>query len=491
MRCAAYIRVSTDKEEQKASLKNQQDLFLNFISEKGWDVHDFYVDVESGTTDKREKLQELIDDASNRKFDIIIAKELSRLARNGGLSYQIRDMAFKNNIDIITLDGAINTLSGDNSMFGLYAWIYEQESQRTSERVKASFRSRATKGVFLGSIAPYGYHIKNQKLIKNTDETPLIVKRIYSAYLSGKGFDRIARELYEEGYPTPAQIAGKKNAGDKWQGSSIRCILSNPHYTGVLVQGRETTRNVTSKARISITFDKQIIAESSHEPIISADDFKAVGALMESRKRIRPQAEVHLFTNTAFCADCGKGMHFKKNRKGYICGSYNKHGIKACTDHHVKENELYQSLLNDLYNLSHTLNISEYDSTIKKRAEDIRHRHEQQINTLDTKIEKIKARKTKLINHMSDGIITKEEYHQVIDTNNEEIKSLILQKENLYTKMKSKYSQKEIHKLKKELVELAAFKKLSPEILHKFIQKIEIKADGTPRIYYRFSDPTA
>jgi site-specific DNA recombinase len=53
MRCAIYVRVSTNKEEQKSSLENQEALFKNYIIEKGWDIHEIYVDVESGTTDKR------------------------------------------------------------------------------------------------------------------------------------------------------------------------------------------------------------------------------------------------------------------------------------------------------------------------------------------------------------------------------------------------------------------------------------------------------
>lgn len=135
MRCAVYIRVSTDKEEQKSSLENQRSLFYQYLEDRGWDVFDFYVDVESGTTGKREHLQRLIQDAKARKFDVILAKELSRLARNGGLSYQIRDMATDNGIGIVTLDNAINTIERKNDMFGLYAWIYEQESQRTSSRI--------------------------------------------------------------------------------------------------------------------------------------------------------------------------------------------------------------------------------------------------------------------------------------------------------------------------------------------------------------------
>ena len=85
MKCAIYIRVSTDKEEQKTSLQNQKDLFFKYISDKGWDIGKMYIDIESGTKDKREQFQQMISDAKNKKFEIILAKELSRIARNGKL----------------------------------------------------------------------------------------------------------------------------------------------------------------------------------------------------------------------------------------------------------------------------------------------------------------------------------------------------------------------------------------------------------------------
>ncbi|KEQ21579.1 recombinase family protein [Paenibacillus tyrfis] len=143
MRCAIYVRVSTDKEEQKTSLENQRNLFVKYVSEKGWTIHEIYVEVESGTTSKRPELQRLIADAKAKKFDIIMSKELSRLARNGRLSYEIKDMAEQHNVHINTLDNAINTLEGNVHMFGLYAWMYEGESQRTSDRVKATFKLKA------------------------------------------------------------------------------------------------------------------------------------------------------------------------------------------------------------------------------------------------------------------------------------------------------------------------------------------------------------
>lgn len=210
MRCAIYIRVSTDKEEQKASLKYQKELFYIFIEEKGWDIYEFYVGVQSGTTAKRKKLQRMIEDAQNKKFDIILAKELSRLARNDELSYKIKNLCEKNQgIHIITLDNAINTLTGNTNMFGLYTWMYEQESQNTSNRVKETLKTRVKKGLFKDSNPPYGYEVKEGKLFIRNDETPEIVRRIFREYLEGSGRESIARHIMKES-KHPQMLQGRK-----------------------------------------------------------------------------------------------------------------------------------------------------------------------------------------------------------------------------------------------------------------------------------------
>ncbi|NFN93220.1 hypothetical protein FDB28_03765 [Clostridium botulinum] len=102
------------------------------------------------------------------------------------------------------------------------SWIYEQEAQRTSERIKAALKTRAELGLFNGSIAPYGYECIDSKLYIRNDDTPKIVKRIFSEYIGGKGIDTIARHLFNEDIPTPSMIAGKSNANNKWHGTTIK-----------------------------------------------------------------------------------------------------------------------------------------------------------------------------------------------------------------------------------------------------------------------------
>lgn len=488
MRCAVYIRVSTEKEEQKASLANQRDLFIKYISDNNWDIHEFYVDVESGTTAKREELQRLIQDARDKKFDIILAKELSRLARNGELSYQIRNIAQSNKIDIITLDNAINTIKGDSNMFGLYAWMYEQESQRISERVKYALKSRAEKGLFKGSIPPYGYKLENGKLHIKADETPNIVKRIFREYLSGKGFDRIAMELYEEDIPTPAQVAGKSNAGDKWHGSSVRGILENAHYIGNLVQGRTNTISVTCKTRNKRLPTDYTVVENTHEAIISYEDFQTVQQLIKSRKKIRPQQQIHLFTNILFCEDCGHGMHFKKNRRGYVCGNYNKHGQKACSDHIVREDELSNTILTDLKYLMSNLKNEKFLATLENMINKQKKKIEKDLKACIKEIETLNSKKSKAISLLIDESITKDDYDKYVFELNEKISKLEITKYQNESTINQKFDSSIIENLKNLKDSVLDLKELTPDILNRFIERIEIKSDGTPKIHYRFSE---
>ncbi|MGI2851604.1 recombinase family protein [Bacillus cytotoxicus] len=490
MKAAIYVRVSTDKEEQKQSLENQKDLFINLLTDKGWDLFDIYLDVQSGTkTKKRPQLKRMIEDAKLKKFDIILAKELSRLARNGQLSYEIKNLAENRGIHILTLDGAIDTLTGNTQMFGLYAWMYEQESQRTSERVKAALRVTAQGGKFKGSIPPYGYYVENGVLKIKDDFTPNVVRRIFNSYLSGNGYDSIARELLEEGVPTPSMIAGKRNASPLWHGSSIRVILENPHYIGNLVQQRETSISVTTEKRKMNDPSDYVIIENTHEAIISKKDFEVVQQLIAERKRKRPYAKKHLFTNIAFCADCGKSMHFKKNRNGYVCGSYNKYGHTQCSDHLVKENELVEFMSNHIKKMFSAFSTRSTQKEIEGRFTKLTQIDKKRLSDIHKEIENIKKDKTVALRMKIRGEIQDEEYRMLIEDNGIQITKLNEEKVKLEKRLSYHKKTIDFKKIMQPFEQFVQNPVLDEEILHKLIKRIEIEEDGSPRIYYRFSDP--
>lgn len=494
MRAAVYVRVSTDKPEQKDSLVYQKQYFEHYIKEKGWEVYDFYVDVKTGTVENRDGFKKMLDDAQKGVFDIILAKELSRLARNQGLSMKLKELLENNSVDLITMDGAIDTLDNKTNNFGLYAWIYEQEAQRTSDRVKATLTTRAKNGLYKGSNPPYGYNVKEGKLYIADDETPEIVRRIYREYLEGKGFDAIARGLYNESIKTPSQVANKKNQSPLWHGSTVRLILENPHYTGDLVQGRTETMSVTNKNRKINDESKYIKVLNAHEKIINKEEFKTVQSLIVSRRRktadnksSRPHINVNLFTGLIYCEDCGSGFHFKRNRRGYICGRYDKHGKKACSAKLVIEDELIDIIKNDLKKLSGRLGDTEVYSKLKDRLNKNRSRAGKELKAIENKIESIAKFKTNALEKFILEDITKADYDLITSSKDNELNRLIQRKDSVLKEFSEEIDENLLNKLKSEVDEKLGFNNINREVLNRFVDKIIVSNNGIVKIYYKFN----
>ena len=489
MRAAIYVRVSTDFEEQETSLVHQRQFFESYVKEKGWDIHDIYTDIQSGTKNNRKELMRLIADAKSKNFDVILAKELSRLARNQTLALELKEVIERHKVHLITMDGAIDTTNGNTQMFGLYAWIYEQESQTTSKRMKMALKTKAKNGLYIGSIPPYGYQLKSGKLYVREDETPSIVKEIFVLYIQGNGFDAIARILYNRGVRTPSEVVNKKNAKPEWHGSTVRKILENIHYTGSLVTNRTSTISVTSTDRTINPKEEYLIVENKHAAIISKETFEIVQQLIYDRrkKNSRAHENKHLFTGVAYCSDCGSSLHYKKNRKGYICGKYNKLGKKACSDHHVLEQVLISTIQHDLGKLVEVyqddIRLKDLEKVMKKDNTKIE--KEQKKNVAE--INKLKVQKDKALSKFIEEEITKENYNNYITNTDNEIAKLLEIQKQLEERLKGSMNTSHLDVLK-ETIEIAlSFNELNRETINRFIEKIEIKEDKTIKLYYRFA----
>lgn len=485
-RVAAYIRVSKDRYEQKSSLKNQEEQIIQYANDNGYIIVEFYKDIETGTIENRDDFERLLKDAREDKFDIIISKELSRLARNVALSYKIKMITEDFNIGLITLDGSINTLEGCEELYGLHSWLAEHEAKKTSIRLKSMLTARARNGLFNGSIPPYGYYCKKGKLFIRNDDTPEIIKRIFAEYIGGKGIDSIAKGLFNDNIPTTSQINNKKNASNVWYGSTIKDILTNQAYIGNMEQKKESTINAVNKKRIKNDASERILVENTHEPIISKETFYIVQELLKSRYKKRGHQTIHLFTNLLHCADCGKGMHFKKNRKGYVCATSVKLGKNVCSDHIVREAALSEAILKELNSFmssySPTSNSKQLEAIYKKKVS----KFEIAIKANEQKLIKLNERKSNALDYFLDKTISKNEYDSYIAKYTKEAEIL----SNELTAFKSSL---EILTAPSTLEKISSFEKpkakideLTPEILNKFIEKIEISEDGSPKIYYRF-----
>lgn len=490
MRCAVYARVSTNLDSQATSIENQIDIFNNYVAQKNWEIVKVYTDKKTGTKENRPGLKALIEDGKNGAYDVILSKELSRLARNGRLSYELRDICQLNNIHIICLDGSIDTLEGNIENYGLFAWLYEKESATSSRRNKQAKKVKAQRGLYVGSHPPYGYSVDNGILKIKEDNTPNVVKQIFTDYLSGIGMDTIAKNLTSNKVPTPAQIANKSNASSQWHGSTIKGILSNRHYIGDLEQGRSETISVISSKRKEIDQENQIVVENTHDAIIEKEIFDKVQYLLKKRTKTGTAPQKHLFTNLLYCEECQRGMWYKANQKGYRCGGNLRNGDTFCINKViVREKELIHVIMDDLKPLYDTLKEESFVQTLLKKLNNKKHQIQKELEKTQSEIDALKQKKLNYVNLFTDDIISREELVEYRELTDNKIKELQTTKTQLNEKINECEDENYAVSIIKKLNEILSLDKLTPEILHSLVERITCTHEGKIHIHYTFVNP--
>lgn len=211
----AYARVSTDNDKQGESLENQIQYYENIISNNpDYEYVGVFADRGvTGTTENRPEFQRMLELCRNKNIDLIITKSISRFVRNTAIMLQIVRELKDIGIEVRFEKENINTLLGDGElMLTVLSSFAQEESKNVSDNLKWRARKKFEQGELIINL------IINEKQAK-------IVRRIYKAYLDGKGINRIARELEEEEIPN-------WNGKAKWYENSIRKMLSNEKYKG-------------------------------------------------------------------------------------------------------------------------------------------------------------------------------------------------------------------------------------------------------------------
>ncbi|WMJ90473.1 recombinase family protein [Anaerocolumna sp. MB42-C2] len=306
MKVAAYCRVSTESEDQLNSLDNQKKYFNDYINRNtNWEFTEIYVDegITGTSIKKRYAFLHMLKDAQNHVFDLILTKEISRFARNtlDSIYYtrRLKDLG----IGIIFLNDNINTLDPDAELrLTILASIAQEESRKTSERVKWGQKRSMERGVVFGTDL-LGYDLRNGKLFINEREAETVRLIFHKFVRERKGTHVIARELSEAGIPT----AGGKN---KWYGAGILKILKNEKYCGDLIQKKTYTPDyLKHEKKYNHGEEEFITLYNHHEPIIERELFKE--AQSELKQRILLPEEKKKYTNRycfsglIHCKSCG------------------------------------------------------------------------------------------------------------------------------------------------------------------------------------------
>jgi DNA invertase Pin-like site-specific DNA recombinase len=186
---------------------------------------------------------QMISDALEGKFDLILTKEVSRFSRNLLDTVAYTRQLKRAGVGVIFLSDGISTLDPDAELrLGIMASIAQEESRRTSERVKWGQRRQMEQGVVFGRSL-IGYELRGGRLFVEPKGAET-VRLIYHMYLNeGMGVRKIAAALTRRGIST---ITG--NA--VWSGAAVLKILRNEKYCGDLCQGKTITADYLTHKKV-------------------------------------------------------------------------------------------------------------------------------------------------------------------------------------------------------------------------------------------------
>lgn len=439
---AAYCRVSTDKEDQANSLENQRNYFQRYIENNPeWNLVDVYYDdgISGTSTKKRDGFNRMIADAENGKIDLILTKEVSRFARNTVDTLSVTRQLKLVGVGVLFINDNINTLNPEDELrLTIMSSIAQEESRKTSERVKWGHMRQMEKGVVFGRDM-LGYRVRNGKLEVVPEEAE-IVRLIFHKYLNEqKGTSTIAKELREAGIPTIK--------GNLWSNTVLLRLLRNEKYVGDLCQKKTITTNyLTHKKQYNHGEEEMIYISDHHEPIIDRETWDATQRELERRK---PKGTEHWekHSNRYWCSgklrcgECGLPMvsrkRKKRNWKGWMCTSKTRQGVSRldenqqpvkCENIEVNEKVLKAAVREVL--LLFQADQLEVADIIKQQILAVQTKpFADEKNKIEKEIQKIQKKQIDAVDLMVEGLIDKEvlkrrqeQYKQDLDALYERLK---------------------------------------------------------------------
>lgn len=349
-----YCRESRDENsEHYERIETQRDILVEFCKRKGLvNVVDIILDDDCTGTDFR-RFDSVIERVKKKELQVIVFKDASRLGRNLKESLNFRDLMEDYGAEIVFESEEYN-----EDFFPLKAWFNEQRAKEDSQKIRRVMLHKMESGTLL--VKPfYGYRRGEDGSMIPEEDTAQIVRWLFEEVRKGRGSNELATELNKQGVPTPSQAAGYANAMSCWVGQHIRRIVTNPVYIGTMTHHKTSKKSFKNKKTVHHPEREWIVLENHHEPLVSRELFEEVQQTRVKFKRVKYNVNNRPFSGLLQCGRCGKTLvlRTRKNRPdAYICGkNHNEGAIKdeiranyGCRPHHVREDFLYEVVLNYL-----------------------------------------------------------------------------------------------------------------------------------------------
>lgn len=372
---AIYLRLSKEDDDlscssgaksESNSISNQRKLIYDFMkSHPELELYDEYKDDgKSGSNFDRAEFQRMMKDIEAGKVNCVIVKDQSRFGRDYIDVGKYKEKIFpKLGVRFITINEGYDSLSAtssDDLAFTINSFVYDFYIRDISTKIRTNLTAKKQNGEYAGAFVAYGY-------VKDSDDKSKlvvdpfaanVVRDIFRWKIEGLSPQNIAVRLNELGIPSPAEYKRLSGSNYKtsfqtsskaiWSHVSVRRILKNEIYLGVMIQGKRTTPNYKTKTVVTKAESEWLRVEGTHEAIISVRDFELVQELLKDDTHCRAgDVTVPVYAGRIYCGDCGatavrKTVSYAGKRYVYYVCNANKHDKTVCSRHSIREDVLDQ-----------------------------------------------------------------------------------------------------------------------------------------------------
>lgn len=301
-RAVIYARFSSDMQREE-SIDAQVRACCSYCQSKGYLVVGQYVDeAKSGRElTKRDAYNQMLADALEDKFDIIIFHKIDRNSRNELNYYTTKDKLEKLGIRYEYAVQHIDASPEGQMMEGVLVSMAAYYSRNLSKETKKGLNENAYKAQFNGGFAPFGYKIVDKHYVIDDQEAEAI-RLIFNLYVAGHGYKDICIILAKKGFTT--------RNGQPFGKNSLYDIIGNERYCGTYTFNKSPRkkggRNMHAKTRP----DDFIRLEDAIPAIVSKDVFQQA----QARRRINKERPAfkskvnYLLSGKIICGHCGQAM---------------------------------------------------------------------------------------------------------------------------------------------------------------------------------------
>ena len=309
------------------TLARHRKTLLALAAAQQLNVTHIYEEVVSGDTiAARPQMQQLLADVDEGLWEGVLVMEVERLARGDTIDQGIVAQAFKvTDTKIITpLKSYDPNNEFDEEYFEFGLFMARREYKVINRRLQRGRLASVKEGKWVGNTPPYGY--RRVKLSQDKGfglapdpETAPVVRNIFHWYVEGRsdgavihpmGLQAICSKLNQSGIPSPSR--------QTWSASTLRDLLQNPVYCGLIRWGWRKQQKTYHKAtgtwqssRNRAAFGEYPVYQGLHEPLVTRacwDAAQAKFATHPSRPGPKQMEQKNPLAGLCYCSMCGRAM---------------------------------------------------------------------------------------------------------------------------------------------------------------------------------------